>query len=459
MPASMSVGRADALAEREARLVDELGDDPAEHEARARRRPTRRGARARRRSARRPRARRGAVVGVRVSSTSAAERRQRRGSRRSGRRGPARRAARRRTAAAAGRPAAAGRRSPPQSTISAGSSPSASSGVATSQPAPARGLAQLGGQRALARDHDQPVAAAGLGRRPGRPDGRVAGSRTSPRRSCGRGGPAATIAARRAARAASAARRRTARRTTSRPRSRRRCRRGPSARTGPSGSRRRAGRCGRPAPASRAAPATSRSASSAERAVAAVDEEAGAVGGVDHVLAHRLAGRAGDAPAPPRPSARPATTSTSCMTGGGLKKCMPTTRSGPRHAGGERGHAQRRGVGGEHAVGARRPRRARANSSRLSSRRSGAASITRPAGRERAQTAAGALERAARLALAARPRSAARSSRPRGCRRRRARAPRGRGRAAARARPAVRRQLGDPGAHRPGAARRRSTVG
>ena len=40
----------------------------------------------------------------------------------------------------------------------------------------------------------------------------------------------------------------------------------------------------------------------------------------------------------------------SFMTGAGLKKCMPTTRSGARHARRDLGDAQRRRVGGEHAV-------------------------------------------------------------------------------------------------------------
>ena len=56
-PVSTSVRRADALADRERRLVHELADDPAEHEARARPRPTRRGSRAARRSPRPPRRR------------------------------------------------------------------------------------------------------------------------------------------------------------------------------------------------------------------------------------------------------------------------------------------------------------------------------------------------------------------------------------------------------------------
>ncbi len=50
------------------------------------------------------------------------------------------------------------------------------------------------------------------------------------------------------------------------------------------------------------------------------------------------------------PDCSPATTSSSFMTGAGLKKCMPTTRSGRRGGRGDRGDEQRRGVGGQHAV-------------------------------------------------------------------------------------------------------------
>ena len=62
--------------------------------------------------------------------------------------------------------------------------------------------------------------------------------------------------------------------------------------------------------------------------VAAVDEEAGPVVARDHVLAHRLARGPGDRERRARRSASPAMTSSRRMTGGGLKKCMPTTRSG-----------------------------------------------------------------------------------------------------------------------------------
>ena len=61
---------------------------------------------------------------------------------------------------------------------------------------------------------------------------------------------------------------------------------------------------------------------------AAVDQEAGHVRRRDDVLAHRLAERAGR-PQARSPEAAPATTSTSLITGAGLKKCIPTTRSGP----------------------------------------------------------------------------------------------------------------------------------
>ena len=65
-----------------------------------------------------------------------------------------------------------------------------------------------------------------------------------------------------------------------------------------------------------------------ERPVAAIDQEAGAVDRVDHVLAHRLAGGARDVERPRLEDSSPATTSSRRITGAGLKKCMPTTRSG-----------------------------------------------------------------------------------------------------------------------------------
>ena len=47
----------------------------------------------------------------------------------------------------------------------------------------------------------------------------------------------------------------------------------------------------------------------------------------------------------------PLITSTSFMRVAGLKKCMPTTRSGMRQAGGDRGDGQRRRVGRQDAIG------------------------------------------------------------------------------------------------------------
>jgi hypothetical protein len=44
-------------------------------------------------------------------------------------------------------------------------------------------------------------------------------------------------------------------------------------------------------------------------------------------------------------------TSTIFISGTGLKKWKPPTRSGPLAGGGDRGHRQRRGIGGEDAVG------------------------------------------------------------------------------------------------------------
>ena len=153
--------------------------------------------------------------------------------------------------------------------------------------------------------------------------------------------------------AASAARRSSARRTTARRRSRRRRRRGPSARTGPCGSRRRAGRCGRSARAARPARLQQPQRLEPEWPVAAVDEEAGPVGGVDHA----------PCPSPRRPRERARAPAARLLagddleqriTGAGLKKCMPTTRSGSAAAGGDRGHQQRRGVRRQHAVLGRR---------------------------------------------------------------------------------------------------------
>ena len=98
-----------------------------------------------------------------------------------------------------------------------------------------------------------------------------------------------------------------------------------------------------------------------ERAVAAVDEEARPVGGVDHVLAHRLAGRARHARAP---------RSRGLLAGDDLEQphhrrrveeVHPDDALGVLAARGDRGDGQRGGVRREHAVLGRRspPRGAR----------------------------------------------------------------------------------------------------
>ena len=65
-----------------------------------------------------------------------------------------------------------------------------------------------------------------------------------------------------------------------------------------------------------------------EGAGEAVGDEAGAVLGADRRPAHPLGRPRSPRPAPPRRSSSVATTSTSFISAGGLKKCMPTTRSG-----------------------------------------------------------------------------------------------------------------------------------
>ena len=65
------------------------------------------------------------------------------------------------------------------------------------------------------------------------------------------------------------------------------------------------------------------------------------------------------------------------MRSAGEKKCMPTTRSGWRLPLGNLVDRQRRGVGGDDRLGRQRPPRARARRSRLTSRSSKTASMTR----------------------------------------------------------------------------------
>ena len=270
MPASMSSARADALAERERRLVDELADDPPEHEpgrvadpldVLAQRREEALG------GARRPAS---SVSGPRVSSTRPRRRpaAAARGSRRRRRRGRARPASPRRSSIACGPPCSGGsssvgaavedqerhlavgllgrarrpsprpRRASQQLARRAARSPAIT--TTSPSPPPAAGAARGSSAAGAGRRGSRSTAAAGLapvrGRR--RPSARVERRRAPARL-------AEALLVERLAR----------------PRSRRRRRRGPSARTAPCGSRRRGGRCGRPARRRDAAPAASRSAS------------------------------------------------------------------------------------------------------------------------------------------------------------------------------------------------------
>ena len=201
MPASMSSAAPTPVAEREARLVDELADDPAEHEAgrvadpldvaaeRARRTPRRRGRR-------RPR-----CVALRVSSTSPPSGD---GGEEAGRGALRVELGQRRLVAQQhrrGRPAAA--RRPRRARRSRRSAPGPRRrrrprDRRRASRASRRRVAQLLGQRGGAGDHDEPpVAAARLGRRRvlGPVRARPRRTRTSRGRSCGRGCPTPTLRA------------------------------------------------------------------------------------------------------------------------------------------------------------------------------------------------------------------------------------------------------------------------
>ena len=253
------LGAADAFAQRERRLVDELADDPPEHEPRARRPPTRRACPAWRTACSE---RSIAAVGRRraageLDEPAGVQRRQRVEPGRRRRRGRARPASPRRRGSPAARPGAAGRRARRRSRGSATAAPRPAPGAPPrgTPPAPRPPRSSLG-QHAVPGDDEHTAVAAADGRRVGvlgpvRPGAVVVVAApglapVAPGRDQARGDRW---------RAASAARRRTARRTSATRRSRRRRRRGPSARTGPCESRRRAGRRGRSARRSRRAPA------------------------------------------------------------------------------------------------------------------------------------------------------------------------------------------------------------
>ena len=288
-PVSTSSARADALPDREGGFVDELADDPAQHEAGGVLDPLGVRSRGGRRSPRPPRRRRPACP-ARGSAPRAA---------------PSGGSSSKPTAPGSPRAArllaaqSASSGAPPGSALGRHRSGvdhqlgrSALAQLVAGRP---RALAQAVGERARRRRRSRACrrrhpAPAASGPRVGTT--RPRRTRSSRDRSCGRARPRPPCAPGSGS-AASAARRTTARRTTWPPRSPRRCRPGPSARTGPSGIRRPCGRCGRSARRRRLAPEQPQPLAG-ERPPAAVDEEAGAVGGHDHALAHRLAGRSRD---------------------------------------------------------------------------------------------------------------------------------------------------------------------
>ena len=249
-------GRADALAEREARLVDELGDDPPADEPRpvadpfraaAERREERLGRGGDRRGGDRPAGELDEPGVAHGQGQGEAGRAPARilGGERSGVAEEHLRAALQRRVVLAGAAVHDQRRH-----------------LAVRLPGrprvPARGVRR--GEQVMRRPRPRPRRPRGARRRRparARADRRAgpAGRRTSPGPSCARGARSQR-AARRAATAASGARASGHGRTPRSPRRRRR-RPGPSARRGPSGSRRRGGRCGRPARAWRAPPARS----------------------------------------------------------------------------------------------------------------------------------------------------------------------------------------------------------
>ena len=207
MPGVDVGGAADALAEREAGLVDELGEDPAADQPGPVADPL--GAAPERREEALGRGGRRGRGGRACGSARPARRR----APAAGRKKPADAAARVRAESGAashssscGPPCSGGSSSPaPQSTIRAGTSPSASHGVQRLPAGRGGRVEQPVGELGLARHHDDAVAAAGgsgAGGSGGRPGGYVVPARA---RTCARAGRTPPSAPR-AATAASAAR-------------------------------------------------------------------------------------------------------------------------------------------------------------------------------------------------------------------------------------------------------------
>ena len=127
-----------------------------------------------------------------------------------------------------------------------------------------------------------------------------------------------------------------------------------------------------------------------ERAGDAVDDEAGRRAADSPAVLPQASAVARTVSTASGALARPRTTSTSAITGAGLKKCMPTSRSGLLQPGGERRDRQRRGVAGEDRRRSRQTTSRVWNRRRLAARSSTIASITRPAGAQRVEAVAGA---------------------------------------------------------------------
>ena len=341
------VGRAHALADREGRLVHELADDSPEHQARARPRPIRRGSRASRRTPRQPRRRSAALRAA----------------------GSARRGARRRAAAAGGTRPPPARRGATRLVAAHSTSSGAPPGGEGSRARPGvdnelrrAALAQLEAgrpgtlaeavrQRTIARESRRPCprrrrARAARDRRAGRGCPRRTRSsrarsfaRAGRQRPCAPGWGSAASAARRTESSVNDL-------ATSKPTSiptRSISSNGPMRKPPPS--RQMRSICSWRGRALLEQPQRLR----AERAAAAVHQEAGAVGRDDHVLAHRLAGADRQLDRPLGALLR-ADHLEQRHQRRRVEEVHPDDVLRPRGRAGKRGHRNRRRIRGQHHV-------------------------------------------------------------------------------------------------------------
>ena len=189
---------------------------------------------------------------------------------------------------------------------------------------------------------------AGRGPRAGSRPRRRPRSRSSRARSCARAGRPRR-SARRSSTVASAAPRSSARRSSARSQSPCPRRRGPSARTGPCGSRPACGRCGRSSRCRQSAPDRRRSASSPKGRLQRFTRNPGP--SLARITVLPIASPVACASARASSEERsPATTSSRRITGAGLKKCIPTTRCGLARRRGDRRDQQRGCVRRDHAL-------------------------------------------------------------------------------------------------------------